>query len=306
MIVYLLILLLQTVLLDAASIHTGFCVGAFWGTAQTPKTKADFLRQFTLAKNLPNVPVSFNSVRLFTSQQHNTKGTPSEAFEAAIETNTTLLLGFWASAFEYEKVALGAAFAKHGKKLADLVVGISVGNEDILRNQPDCKQAPDNKPCVEGQSPENIKKMIRETEIWLKQDFSDLFEERLPVGHTDTAAFAILDHVDYNGATIYPYWHGDKVEDANQSFFQTLDDLASRSGEIPVWITETGWPYAGPNSMAAIANSKNAQEYWKTVGCSIFGKYNTWWFQLESDSTDGPDWGIIDAQTQKPRFDLSC
>ena len=39
----------------------------------------------------------------------------------------------------------------------------------------------------------------------------------------------------------------------------------------------------------------------------MFGKINTWWFQLEGDSTDGLDWGILDNQTHEPRLkDLSC
>ncbi|KAF2819413.1 hypothetical protein CC86DRAFT_413108 [Ophiobolus disseminans] len=66
-----------------------------------------------------------------------------------------------------------------------------------------------------------------------------------------------------------------------------------------------------PNAPADVANSvasiENMQEYRTKVGCSIFGKHNVWWFQLEKDSNDGPDWGIIDVPTQKPRIkDLSC
>ena len=84
----------QHIFSATAKIHTGFCYGAFWNLS-TPKTTADFKRAFTEAQNLPNTPGKFNSARLFTSKQWNTINDPISAFEAAIDTNTTLLLGLW-------------------------------------------------------------------------------------------------------------------------------------------------------------------------------------------------------------------
>lgn len=112
-------------------IYTGFSYGAFWSESE-PKQYKDFLRQFMLARNLPNVPVPFTSARLYQAAQWGSPTEPSEAFQAAIETNTTLLIGLWLP-IDKELIALDKAFEKYGQKLVDLVIGIAVGNEDIYR-----------------------------------------------------------------------------------------------------------------------------------------------------------------------------
>ena len=113
------------------TIYTGFSYGAFWSESE-PKRYKDFLRQFKLAKSLTNVPVPFTSARLYQAAQWGSSSEPSEAFQAAIETNTTLLIGLWLP-IDKELDALNKAFETYGQKLADLVIGISVGNEDIYR-----------------------------------------------------------------------------------------------------------------------------------------------------------------------------
>jgi glucan endo-1,3-beta-D-glucosidase len=113
-------------------VYTGFSYGAFWSGGKA-KHYEDFLDQFKLAKNLPNVPVPFTSARLYQAAQWGQNKTePSEAFQAAIETNTTLLVGLWLP-IDSELDALDNAFKKYGRKLANLVIGISVGSEDIYR-----------------------------------------------------------------------------------------------------------------------------------------------------------------------------
>lgn len=146
------------------AVHTGFSYGAFW-TEQKPKVKADFVRLFNLGNNLPGVPVPFNSARLFQTSQWMKDGEPSEAFEAAIETNTTLLLGMWLSKLDIEVIALDKAFEKYGQKFADLIVGISVGNEDIYRGSPDCTRQGE---CNDGFQKEQVRDMIAN----LRQAFS--------------------------------------------------------------------------------------------------------------------------------------
>ena len=112
-------------------IYTGFSYGAFWSESE-PKRYKDFHRQFSLAKSLPNVPIPFTSARLYQAAQWGSPQEPSEAFQAAIDTNTTLLIGLWLP-IDNELIALDKAFEKHGQKLVDLVIGIAVGNEDIYR-----------------------------------------------------------------------------------------------------------------------------------------------------------------------------
>lgn len=44
-----------------------------------------------------------------------------------------------------------------------------------------------------------------------------------------------------------------------------------------VWVTETGWPVSGANYGAAVASTKNAQTYWRAVGCSAFEQMHMFW-----------------------------
>lgn len=65
---------------------------------------------------------------------------PIQAIPAAIKTKTSLLLGLWASGgqgpFDAEITALKSAIATYGSAFTDLVVGISVGSEDLYRASP--------------------------------------------------------------------------------------------------------------------------------------------------------------------------
>ena len=75
-----------------------------------------------------------------------------EAIPAAIETNTRLLLGIWASAednpnettkrdelVDRQIKALSDAIQEHGASFTALIDGISVGSEDIYRNTERCR-----------------------------------------------------------------------------------------------------------------------------------------------------------------------
>ena len=100
------------------------------------KFKKDWVQEFTTAQNLETAPGKFNAVRLYTNIQSYTDGEPIEAFDAAIETNTYILLGVWASGVTNitgELNALEKGIKKHGSKLTDLVIGMSIGSEDLYR-----------------------------------------------------------------------------------------------------------------------------------------------------------------------------
>ncbi|KAF2641146.1 glycoside hydrolase [Massarina eburnea CBS 473.64] len=295
--------------------YAGFAYGAFWHETQA-KTYADFLRQFTLAKNLPGVPVPFTSARLFQTSQWGTATEPSTAFQAAIETKTTLLLGMWIAegvGINNELIALDTAFKKFGQQLADLVIGISVGNEDIYRSTSQCREKNNDKPCSSSFTAEQVQayvKQARDTitkKDWYKQYFTT---RSLKIGHTDTVGSAMFDtfnaNLDFTGATIYPVWNNDPIENAWDSFSNSFHQVQSHAGNTPVWITETGWPSSGEAVKTAQASLANMRKYWVDVGCKTFGKNSIWWFELEKNSYDGFDWGIIDIPSQKPKIDLSC
>lgn len=85
-----------------------------------PRAQQDFEAEFNRAKTLPGT-APFTSARLFTMIQANTANDPSSAIPAAIATNTSLLLGLWASAgqdaFNQELEALRRALEQFGEML---------------------------------------------------------------------------------------------------------------------------------------------------------------------------------------------
>jgi glucan endo-1,3-beta-D-glucosidase len=91
----------------------------------------------------------------------------------------------------------------------------------------------------------------------------------------------------------YPYYQNTEQNHISQAanlFKSAYDETTAIAKGKPIWITETGWPSSGPTENQAIASVANAQAYWKAVGCGIlFGKINTWWFQLN----DYPLYGAI-------------
>ncbi len=115
--------------------YLGFNSGATLAD-RSAKFQADFEAEFITAQNLVNAPGKFNAVRLYTNIQAYAQDDPIEAFEAAIATDTKLLLGVWASGtdnIDKEITALKKAISKHGSKLTDLVIGVNIGSEDLYR-----------------------------------------------------------------------------------------------------------------------------------------------------------------------------
>ena len=96
--------------------------------------------EFNSAKSLDGVLVPFSAARLYTSIQPDTANSPINAIEAAVSTGTKLLLGIWASAgtaqIDNELAAIQAAITRYGEAFTSLIVGISVGSEDIYRITP--------------------------------------------------------------------------------------------------------------------------------------------------------------------------
>jgi glucan endo-1,3-beta-D-glucosidase len=121
---------------SAFGVVKGFNYGAT-DTSGAVKDQARFEQEFTAAQNLVGA-TGFTSARLFTTIQGGTANAPSSAIPAAISTKTSLLLGIWASAGQTivnnEIAALQAAVSQYGTAFTDLIVGISVGSEDLYRN----------------------------------------------------------------------------------------------------------------------------------------------------------------------------
>ncbi|KAF1912129.1 glucan 1,3-beta-glucosidase-like protein [Ampelomyces quisqualis] len=273
----------------------------------------DFVHFFNEAKSLPGAP-GFNTARLYTSIQCGTPDYPISAFQAAIDTNTTLLVGLWASAgrdvIENELKALLRAARELGPAFTDKVMGISVGSEDLYRSSP---QGVANKAGAGATGAEiegyiaRVKDQIRGTGL-----------ESKPIGHVDTWTAWVLPEnrgvakaVSWLGHNSFPYFENTRpnaIDEAQANFYAAVGQTESVSDGKPVWITETGWPRLGPKSGSAVASLENSKRYWQEVGCSLFGARNTFWYTLKDANVAQTDisFAITPPQNNTPFFDLTC
>lgn len=272
--------------------HKGFNYGAATNSAGT-----DFATEFAAAQKLSGTS-GFNSARLYTMIEYGTTDTPSSAFQAAIDTGTTLLLGIWCSGGQTivtnELNALASA-VKNYPKLNNLVVGISVGSEDLYRN-----------PSGTGASASSLLDYISQTRSAMQTAGVSW-----QLGHVDTANIwqgsdgsSIIEKIDWIGADVYPYYSSGSPS--------SLSDFTSGMAVIPnskpVWVTETGWPTSGSFAgTSSVTGTGNAQTYWKTVGCGhLFGNTNTWWYTLYDGNVPLPFGVSSSAGGTSPKYSLAC
>lgn len=293
----------------SAANYLGFNSGSNHGTG-VAKTQTDFEKEFKTAQNLVGAPGDFNAVRLYTNIQGASTSDPISAFPAAVKTNTSLLLGIWTSgtdSIENEITALKAGLLENGDDLAKLIVGVSIGSEDLYRAG---ATGVKNKAGI-GAGPDTIVKFIKE----FKSEFSDY---DFKIGHVDTwdawtngSNSAVIDAVDWVGVDEYPYYQtGDDntIDNAASLFSEAYDAVVKVAGGKDVWVTETGWPYAGPDWDKAVPSIANAKQFWDEVGCEkLFGKVPTFWYNLVDDSeTNEMSFAITKDLNTNALFNLTC
>jgi glucan endo-1,3-beta-D-glucosidase len=294
----------------AASLPSTLAAYKGFNYGSAGNTQSSFEGQFNSAKAL-----GFTSARLYTMIQDGTTNTPISAIPAAIDTQTSLLLGLWASAgdadFANELAALKAAIAQYGAPFADLIAGISVGSEDVYRITP---TGIANNAGV-GVGPAVILNYIGQ----VRSAIAGTAAAGKPVGHVDTynawtnsSQDALIAGCDFLGVDAYPYYETTKqnsISNANATFWDDIDVTIAVAQGKPVWITETGWPVSGPTSGQAVASVQNAETYFDEVGCTAFGSnVNTWWYTLQ-DTGSSPSFGVVGAGTPPPTtpiYSLSC
>jgi glucan endo-1,3-beta-D-glucosidase len=250
-------------------------------------------------------------------QQGGTADSPTSAIQAAINTQTTLLLGIWASGGQgqvtSEIAALQAAIKQYGTAFTSLVVGLSVGSEDLYRISPTGLAAPDAAP---GADPATLTNYISQ----VRSAVAGSILSSVKIGHVDTwtawvngSNNAVIEACDFIGMDAYPYFQSSMANgiENGQSLFQSAYQatVAASMGK-DVWVTETGFPVSGKQSGDAIPSLANAKTYWDEVGCGmLFGKVNTFWFTLQDayPVTPNPSFGIVGTTlSTTPLYDLSC
>ena len=299
---------------SASPVYQGFNYGATFSD-NSPVVESDFQNLFSTAQNLVGTS-GFTSARLFTMIQAGTTNTPIDAIPAALDTKTSLLLGMWASAgsadFSNEIVALTKAISLYGTSFTDLIVGITVGSEDLYRSS----QIGIEKMAGVGANPSDIVNYIAQ----VRSAIANTPASGALVGHVDTwtawvntSNDAVIKVCDFIGMDSYPYFEttvsNNSINLGYDVFFLTLNNTLGAVGGKPVWITETGWPVSGPTDNLAVASIPNAQTYWDEVGCALFGKRNTWWYTLQDayPTTPNPSFGIVGTQlSTTPLFNLTC
>ncbi|KAK5988208.1 putative glucan endo-1,3-beta-glucosidase eglC [Cladobotryum mycophilum] len=280
---------------------------------RSAKFKADFAAEFKTAQGLVGAPGTFNAVRLYTNIQAYSQDDPIQAFEAAIDTKTFMLLGIWASGtdnIDKELSALTKAVKQYGTKFTDLVIGISIGSEDLYR---DSETGRKNKGGV-GAGPQQVLEFIKK----YKSTVASTTLNKVPVGHVDTwdawvngTNKAVLDEVDWLGVDEYPFYEsgkGNDIKNAGTLFDRAYDATLGVANGKPVWVTETGWPYIGPSWDQAVPSVKNAQKYWQEVGCRrLFNKTPTFWYNLRDSNPDNEvKFAVSKDLSTTPAFDLKC
>jgi len=271
-------------LVSAQKVYQGFNTGAFF-ESNKPKSQSDFESEFKTAKALHFSPGVFNSARLYTNVQSGTTDTPIEAFQAAINTNTSLLLGIWCSgttSIDNELKALKTAIDKFGAKFTDAVIGLSVGSEDLYRLS---ESGIANKAGI-GAGPDTIVSFIKQARTAL----AGTPLASTPIGHVDSwSAWAntsnadVVANVDFLGMDLYPYYEDDvdnRIENAERVFEDLHNETVTAARGKPIWITETGWPVSGPVSGNATASVENSKTYWDVIACKYLGRMNVFWYTL--------------------------
>jgi glucan endo-1,3-beta-D-glucosidase len=317
------VLAAAALLSSAEAAYKGFNYGAFFGN-NAAKQYADFKYEFEAAKGLPGTAGQFTSARLYTMIQHGTSNNIISAIQAAIDTQTTLLLGIWCSGatpataqatVNNEIAALKAAISKHGKKFTDLVTGISVGSEDLYRITPTAIKNGEKNP---GAQPAELVKYIGQ----VRSAIAGTGLAGKPIGHVDTwtayvngSNSAVVNALDFLGVDAYPYWeveHANGINNAKTLFYDAYQQTKNAAKGKPIWVTETGWPVTGPSQGQAVANNANAKKYWNDVSCQLMrDNVNLYYYTLQDVqySTPSPSFGIKpggDLKAVKPLFDLTC
>nr|OQO31321.1 hypothetical protein B0A51_02095 [Rachicladosporium sp. CCFEE 5018] len=275
------------------------------------KVQSDFEAEFRVMQNLPNA-TCFNAVRLFTSIQGGTPNTPISAINAAINTNTKILLGLWASAGEAivqnEIQAVLSAVDQYKSSFTDLVVGISVGSEDLYRDSSIAVQQGNTLP---GVGPTVLVDYIGQ----VRKALANTALSSKGIGHVDTwtswvngTDSPVIGAVDWIGVDAYPYFENtldNPVDNGKSLLSSALSKVNAVASGKPVWITETGWPTSGKTENKAVPSVANAKTYWDDVFCTVSGTMNIFWYILD-DAGSSPSFGIVPSIGSAPYFDLTC
>lgn len=223
---------------SVAAVEKGFNYGAT-NTDGSCRKYEDFHRMFVRSRNLAGAP-GFTSARLYTSIQCGSDNAPIEAIKAALDTQTNLLLGLWASAgqglINNEIIAIKNAAQRWPQMMKARVRGISVGSEDMYRASPEGQQ----NGSGAGATQQEINAYIAQ----VRGELSGTVLAGVPIGHVDTLTGwtvgnnkNVIGNVDFLGFNGFPYWETTKpngIRNAAKLFQTGLSALEAVAQGKPV------------------------------------------------------------------------
>ncbi|HEY1773796.1 MAG TPA: glycosyltransferase [Gammaproteobacteria bacterium] len=137
---------------------------------------------------------------------------------------------------------------------------------------------------------------------------------RQPVGTAETWSTWMLhpelvDHVDFMGVHMLPYWEGVDVNQAVDYIDDRMRDLEKRYPDKPIVIDEVGWPSYGRTRHAAVASPANEAMFLRRF--IDLARRREWTYRImeafdqpwkeQTEGAVGAYWGVWDVNRQ-PKF----
>jgi exo-beta-1,3-glucanase (GH17 family) len=258
----------------------------FRNAGETPLDAQAFISPERIDEDLRALSQRFDCVRTY-SQGQGLSAVPQIAERYGMK----VLLGIWLGSDKKanaQQVELGIATAR---KYPQVLRGVIVGNEVLLRGDLSAKQL------------DGYLRQVRAA-VSVPVTYADVWEFWLR--HPELAG-----SVDYLTIHILPYWEDQPVspERAVQHVATVYAKVQQAFPGRRVMIGETGWPSAGRPRQAASASVVNEARYLREflvyaatvqMPYNVIEAFDQPWKRAQ-EGTAGGYWGIFDAQT-RPKF----
>ena len=119
----------------------------------------------------------------------------------------------------------------------------------------------------------------------------------------------LVDHVDYIGVHLLPYWEGVAVEDAVEFVVGNIEELKQLYPGKPIVIGEVGWPSNGRSLKDAVASESNEATFLRRFLARAAEENYTYYlmeafdqpWKRDIEGEVGAYWGVYDVERQ-PKF----
>ena len=131
--------------------------------------------------------------------------------------------------------------------------------------------------------------------------------EDIPVTTADSwdillGSAAVRNACDLLMPNCYPYWGGESIDEASESFARSMESLQAAARSKQIIVSETGWPTAGQTKGNAVPGGNSAARYFSEVrewslstGTQVlwFDAVDEPWKGLTEEGEAGAHWGLM-------------